>query len=88
MTTTKTVEPTFQPGTSAGGPGIEFTETYDGTDDAAKLGRLLFAKHGLGTARSIATFDTRIAPPDTLYGAGIGSNYQAQGLKLSKHFRV
>ncbi|MBH0236269.1 2'-deoxycytidine 5'-triphosphate deaminase [Methylobrevis albus] len=25
--------------------------------------------------------------PDTLYGAGIGSNYQAQGLKLSKHFR-
>jgi dCTP deaminase len=26
--------------------------------------------------------------PDTLYGQGIGSNYQAQGLKLSKHFRV
>jgi dCTP deaminase len=26
--------------------------------------------------------------PDTLYGTGIGSNYQAQGLKLSKHFRV
>jgi dCTP deaminase len=25
--------------------------------------------------------------PDTLYGAGLGSNYQAQGLKLSKHFR-
>lgn len=25
--------------------------------------------------------------PETLYGAGIGSNYQAQGLKLSKHFR-
>ena len=24
----------------------------------------------------------------TLYGQGIGSNYQAQGLKLSKHFRV
>ena len=24
--------------------------------------------------------------PDTLYGAGAGSNYQAQGLKLSKHF--
>jgi dCTP deaminase len=29
-----------------------------------------------------------IARPDTLYGTGIGSNYQAQGLKLSKHFRV
>ena len=26
--------------------------------------------------------------PDQIYGAGIGSNYQAQGLKLSKHFRV
>jgi len=25
--------------------------------------------------------------PDTLYGQGIGSHYQAQGLKLSKHFR-
>lgn len=25
--------------------------------------------------------------PDHIYGAGIGSNYQAQGLKLSKHFR-
>jgi hypothetical protein len=23
-----------------------------------------------------------------LYGQGIGSNYQAQGLKLSKHFRT
>jgi len=26
--------------------------------------------------------------PDSLYGAGLGSNYQAQGLKLSKHFRT
>jgi dCTP deaminase len=25
--------------------------------------------------------------PETLYGAGLGSNYQAQGLKLSKHFK-
>jgi dCTP deaminase len=25
--------------------------------------------------------------PRALYGAGLGSNYQAQGLKLSKHFR-
>jgi dCTP deaminase len=28
-----------------------------------------------------------LARPDKLYGTGIGSNYQAQGLKLSKHFR-
>ena len=26
--------------------------------------------------------------PGSLYGAGLGSNYQAQGLKLSKHFRA
>ncbi len=26
--------------------------------------------------------------PETLYGAGIKSNYQGQGLKLSKHFRA
>jgi dCTP deaminase len=26
--------------------------------------------------------------PDTLYGAGLASNYQGQGLKLSKHFRA
>jgi dCTP deaminase len=25
--------------------------------------------------------------PDALYGTALGSNYQAQGLKLSKHFR-
>jgi dCTP deaminase len=29
-----------------------------------------------------------LAPPQTLYGQGIGSNYQAQSLKLSKHFRA
>jgi dCTP deaminase len=29
-----------------------------------------------------------IDKPKTLYGMGIGSNYQAQGLKLSKHFKV
>ena len=26
--------------------------------------------------------------PDILYGRDIGSNYQGQGLKLSKHFRT
>jgi dCTP deaminase len=26
--------------------------------------------------------------PDRLYGGDLGSNYQAQGLKLSKHFRA
>ena len=26
--------------------------------------------------------------PTVLYGEGLGSNYQRQGLKLSKHFRA
>jgi dCTP deaminase len=26
-------------------------------------------------------------PPESVYGQGIGSNYQKQGLKLSKHFK-
>jgi dCTP deaminase len=26
--------------------------------------------------------------PAVLYGTDLGSNYQAQGLKLSKHFRA
>jgi dCTP deaminase len=27
-------------------------------------------------------------PPELVYGQGIGSSYQRQGLKLSKHFRA
>ncbi|MEA2934701.1 MAG: dCTP deaminase [Variibacter sp.] len=33
-------------------------------------------------------YEKMLARPATLYGQGIGSNYQAQGLKLSKHFRA
>ncbi len=32
-------------------------------------------------------YERMAAQPDTLYGAGLQSNYQGQGLKLSKHFR-
>jgi dCTP deaminase len=32
-------------------------------------------------------YDKLTDVPETLYGQGIGSHYQAQGLKLSKHFR-
>lgn len=31
-------------------------------------------------------YEPMLARPDQLYGAGISSNYQGQGLKLSKHF--
>jgi len=32
-------------------------------------------------------YEPLIEPPEKVYGQGIGSNYQRQGLKLSKHFR-
>ena len=43
-------------------------------------------EHGQIVGRLV--YERMLARPDQLYGAGIGSNYQAQGLKLSKHFRV
>jgi dCTP deaminase len=33
-------------------------------------------------------FERLIDSPDLLYGGGMGSNYQSQGLRLSKHFRM
>jgi len=43
-------------------------------------------EHGQIVGRLV--YERMQAPPDTLYGAGIASNYQGQGLKLSKHFRA
>jgi dCTP deaminase len=43
-------------------------------------------EHGQVVGRLV--YERMLARPDQLYGAGIGSNYQAQGLKLSKHFRT
>src|SRR5229473_1532993 len=42
-------------------------------------------EHGQIVGRLV--YERMLARPDTLYGQGIGSNYQAQSLKLSKHFR-
>ena len=33
-------------------------------------------------------YEHMLEAPRGLYGSGLGSNYQAQGLKLSKHFRA
>ncbi len=33
-------------------------------------------------------YETLTEPPEHVYGSGIGSHYQKQGLKLSKHFRL
>jgi len=43
-------------------------------------------EHGQIVGRLV--YENMLARPDTLYGQGIGSNYQAQGLKLSKHFKI
>jgi dCTP deaminase len=45
----------------------------------------LILEHGQIVGRLV--YERMLARPDALYGQGIGSNYQAQGLKLSKHFR-
>lgn len=41
-------------------------------EDAQNVGRLVY--------------ETMLETPDRIYGQGVPSNYQAQGLKLSKHF--
>lgn len=43
-------------------------------------------EHGQGVGRLI--YERLLGKPERLYGASIGSNYQAQGLKLSKQFKV
>ena len=41
--------------------------------------------HGQRVCRLV--YERLLEAPERLYGAGIGSHYQGQGLKLSKHFR-
>ena len=43
-------------------------------------------EHGQTIGRLV--YEKMAAPPEALYGSALGSNYQAQGLKLSKHFRA
>jgi dCTP deaminase len=43
-------------------------------------------EHGQIVGRLV--YEKMLARPGELYGEGIGSNYQAQGLKLSKHFKT
>lgn len=42
-------------------------------------------EHGQVVGRLV--YEPMLETPDILYGRGIGSTYQAQGLRLSKHFR-
>jgi dCTP deaminase len=43
-------------------------------------------EHGQNVGRLV--YERMLSRPKALYGQGIGSHYQAQGLKLSKHFRA
>src|SRR5262244_1164574 len=43
-------------------------------------------EHGQIVGRLV--YEKMMAKPEKLYGQGIGSNYQAQSLKLSKHFKT
>ncbi len=43
-------------------------------------------EHGQIVGRLV--YERMAGAPDQLYGAGIGSSYQSQGLKLSKHFKA
>jgi dCTP deaminase len=43
-------------------------------------------EHGQGVGRLI--YERLLGEPETLYGVNIGSNYQSQGLKLSKQFKA
>jgi dCTP deaminase len=43
-------------------------------------------EHGQVVGRLV--YERMSERPDTLYGAGISSNYQGQGLKLAKQFRM
>lgn len=43
-------------------------------------------EHGQIVGRLV--YEHMLTKPDGVYGTGLGSNYQAQGLKLSKHFKA
>jgi dCTP deaminase len=43
-------------------------------------------EHGQSVGRLV--YEKMVEVPDVLYGADLKSNYQGQGLKLSKHFKM
>ncbi len=62
--------------------GLAFTETYDGTDDNAALGRGLFARTGAGPEAVVSRFGSRVAPPGTVFHYA-GRDTEALGLVLA-----
>ncbi len=47
--------------------GVAFLETYDGKDDSARMGRMLFGRANPGPAQVVASFNTREAPAGTRF---------------------
>ncbi|PDS75669.1 serine hydrolase [Rhizobium sp. L43] len=45
--------------------GIQFGQDYGGSDDDAKLSRLLFSRSDLSTSQAVSEFNVRAAPPGT-----------------------
>ncbi len=76
-------------------PGFGYDRTADGSSGNRGTRAVLevrshkvpfILEHGQIVGRLV--YERMAGAPDELYGAGIGSSYQAQGLKLSKHFKA
>ncbi len=67
--------------------GIEFTEVYDGKDDAAKMNRELVSRLSPGAAAVVAQFNNRTAPPDKVWHYA-GLNSETLGLVLSRAVKM
>jgi CubicO group peptidase (beta-lactamase class C family) len=61
--------------------GVAFREVYDGEDDSAKLGSMLFVG-GVPPAQAVAQFNTREAPPGTRFHYA-GTETEVLGLAVS-----
>jgi hypothetical protein len=61
--------------------GVAFHEVYDGADDSAKLGSMLFAQ-GVPPEKALAQFNTREAPPGTRFHYA-GTETETLGLVVS-----
>ncbi len=47
--------------------GVAFQQDYSDSDDGSKLNRALFSQRGPGPIAAVSQFNTRTAPPDTLW---------------------
>ena len=62
--------------------GLAFSETYDGSDDNAALGRALFSRAGPSPEAAVAQFDHRVAPAGTMFHYA-GRDTETLGLVLA-----